>query len=297
MPADYDRQQAALLAAVWDGYDDDAPRLAYADWLESVGDPADTARAEYIRLGVRFPGAPHGSPEALQAGRRMAELLKKYKSVWLAGLPPGFDSGRYTSQSVRGMLEVAGRATPAQWLTEGDRWFRRMPPDVVIHAYLERGYGPRQEPAPDWAALFAKPWWERVVFLSLARNELTAAGLSAVGSHPGFRRLRQLLLGVCAIGDAGAMALAEAPHLGQLRRLDVNSCGITAAGAAALAARANMPHLESLMLVGNPLGEEGWAAVAAAAAPAGGVVESTTYGQPRQVRVVYPSRTHGDIPF
>ena len=42
----------ALLAAVLERPEDDAPRLVYADWLDEQG---QTGRAEYIRAMVRFP--------------------------------------------------------------------------------------------------------------------------------------------------------------------------------------------------------------------------------------------------
>src|SRR5262249_5730792 len=44
------RLEAAFLKDVIDRPDDDAPRLAYADWLMERDDPARRARGEFIRL-------------------------------------------------------------------------------------------------------------------------------------------------------------------------------------------------------------------------------------------------------
>ena len=54
MPADSDTG-AALLRAVLEAPDDDAPRLVYADWLDEQGDPARAARADLIRRMVALP--------------------------------------------------------------------------------------------------------------------------------------------------------------------------------------------------------------------------------------------------
>ncbi|HJZ92315.1 MAG TPA: TIGR02996 domain-containing protein [Gemmataceae bacterium] len=58
---------AALLAAIREAPDDDAPRLVYADWLDEHGQPE---RAEFIRVQCEL--ARHESP-ALR--RREADLL------------------------------------------------------------------------------------------------------------------------------------------------------------------------------------------------------------------------------
>ena len=134
MPADYDRQQRALLDAVWDDYDNDAPRLVYADWLDSIGDPADSARAEHIRLSVRFPQTRYGDPASAEAHRRRFELEKKYQSAWLAGLSTRFDGGR--ANLLRGMYELSVYATPQELLADGESTFRRSPPDVAFRVHV-----------------------------------------------------------------------------------------------------------------------------------------------------------------
>jgi uncharacterized protein (TIGR02996 family) len=53
------KEQDALLAAVLDAPDDDAPRLVYADWLEEHGQPE---RAEFIRAQVERARLPEDAP-------------------------------------------------------------------------------------------------------------------------------------------------------------------------------------------------------------------------------------------
>ena len=65
------RDSHPLLQAVLAHLDDDAPRLAYAQWI----DAADSARAEFIRLQLR------GDPAALQ-------LLEAHGPRWNAAFAP-----------------------------------------------------------------------------------------------------------------------------------------------------------------------------------------------------------------
>jgi uncharacterized protein (TIGR02996 family) len=52
MPSERAALRAALIAAILQAPDDDAPRLICADWFEEQGDEASVARAEFIRIQV-----------------------------------------------------------------------------------------------------------------------------------------------------------------------------------------------------------------------------------------------------
>ncbi len=70
--------EADLLAAIDARPDDDAPRLAHADWLEANGDPD---RAGFIRLQVQRPD------DDTDEGLKACALLDVHGERWLAGRP------------------------------------------------------------------------------------------------------------------------------------------------------------------------------------------------------------------
>ncbi|SIO60903.1 repeat-companion domain-containing protein [Singulisphaera sp. GP187] len=69
----------ALLKAILDSPDDDAPRLAYADWLESQGEPE---RGEFIRIQCTLDPMPANDPGRPALLAREAELLDQYGWTW-----------------------------------------------------------------------------------------------------------------------------------------------------------------------------------------------------------------------
>ena len=97
-----------------------------------------------------------------------------------------------------------------------------------------------------------------------------AEGLVA-GSLPAVTRL---IIGRMYLGDAGASALAAALDRGALPRLERLTLGDAAIGDAGLVALAlalrRRPALRKLGLSGNPLGDEGLAALVAPPPPAAG---------------------------
>jgi uncharacterized protein (TIGR02996 family) len=247
----HDRRQRELLAACWDDYDNDAPRLAYADWLDSVGDPADSARAETIRVSIRRDSL-HQRMEGAD-WKRIAELTRKHRSAWFAGLPDEL-AGPSQPHMVRGLFEVSPALAPRQLQASGERWFRRCPPDFAFHVRLQTEPPRRAAKLPpvDWAGLFAQPWWDRVLMLHAFDAGVPAAGCVALAANPAFRRLRHLELTFCPVGDEGGLALAASPHLANLGVLNLARCDLGGASAVALAARAHMPRLETLYLRDNP---------------------------------------------
>src|SRR4051812_25708165 len=75
MPADAD-----FLRAIVADPDADAPRLAYADWLDECG---DAARAEFIRVQCALAALPEADREYHPLTSRQDELLKTHYADWL----------------------------------------------------------------------------------------------------------------------------------------------------------------------------------------------------------------------
>jgi uncharacterized protein (TIGR02996 family) len=72
----------ALIQAIRDAPDDDAPRLIYADYLEEHGDPD---RAEFIRLQCELARRPRDEDDSVwqQLESRQRALLKAREDAWL----------------------------------------------------------------------------------------------------------------------------------------------------------------------------------------------------------------------
>ena len=76
--------ESALLRAILEAPDDDAPRLVYADWLDERAGPGDPDQAEFIRLQVELPRWP--DPLDPRVGRARALLRANYEQ-WVAARP------------------------------------------------------------------------------------------------------------------------------------------------------------------------------------------------------------------
>src|SRR5262245_21570265 len=79
--------RAALLAAVLADPADDTPRLVFADWLDEIGDPADAARAAFIRAEVAADRLPFGEPDRDRLDRLAARHYQAFVETWNAELP------------------------------------------------------------------------------------------------------------------------------------------------------------------------------------------------------------------
>jgi uncharacterized protein (TIGR02996 family) len=272
MSDDHDIRQRELLDAVWNDYDNNAPRLAYADWLDTQEDPAESARAECIRLSVRWAHRAEMS--------RVLELQRKYATAWLAGMPGELAS--YEPRFVRGMFEATVTLTARELLASGDRWFRRAPLDVAFTIHL-RGEPPKKAsklPPVDWLAFFGKPWWERVIGFVLLWGGVGDAleASRALAANPAFHRLRSLDLHRCQIGDEGATALAASPYLANLLTLNLSECNLTGSAVLTLARRENMPNLKTLFLGITTTTTAEWGAVQAVLPPKGRIMTYDNVG-------------------
>jgi uncharacterized protein (TIGR02996 family) len=75
-------QRAALIAAILETPEDDAPRLVCADWFEEQADEASVARGEFIRTQIRRARLPADDPHQSELEARELRLLKRWAGVW-----------------------------------------------------------------------------------------------------------------------------------------------------------------------------------------------------------------------
>lgn len=75
-------EQKALIAAIRETPDDDAPRLIYADWLEEKGGDANVERAAFIRTQIERATLPEHDPRQIELEARELQLLRQFAKAW-----------------------------------------------------------------------------------------------------------------------------------------------------------------------------------------------------------------------
>ena len=124
-------ERQALLRAVIDSPDDDAPRLVYADWLDEHGQTeADRARAAFIRLQVEAARLGRYDPRRLDLEGQAEALLNAQREhgvprAWLAGLEDLGVNHHFTSFE-RGFPTVV-QGTVNELLDRGDELWAASP--------------------------------------------------------------------------------------------------------------------------------------------------------------------------
>ena len=71
--------QTTLFRAILDDPDDDAPRLAFADWLAANGQPD---RAEWIRASCELSSVPYGDLRRAAMSLREREAFERCLPSW-----------------------------------------------------------------------------------------------------------------------------------------------------------------------------------------------------------------------
>lgn len=229
----------ALVGFIRDHPEDDAPRLALADWLAENGrDEAERARGEFVRLQCRLARLRPDDPAVETLRLRERSLQETHQRSWLGDW--------------------------AAWVVRPDareHWFRRglLRPWVTGTLWLDAL--PAESPA-----------WDLVDGLQVL--DPSVEDVIRLAASPVLGWLNALALGPdswtgnAEIGDDGARALAASPHLGRLRSLELSDTAIGPTGVRALAATPGLGRLTSLQLLGfdcttgNHIGDEGARAIA-----------------------------------
>ncbi len=211
---DRERLLAAVLASPYE----DAPRLAYAAWLEGLS-PADP-QGEFIRLSIRCARQSLGDRlpkqdwlELLDAHERLGDLRARHESEWKRPvLKIASDC-----QLERGL--VASVRLPARtFLDRADELFALAP---IVHVDLS-------DVRPLLLELVRSPHLRRVRALSLEWQGLTSAEIAHFAGSPHLANLWCLELRGNALDLAGLRALAKSPSLAGLRHTELASNLVTA---------------------------------------------------------------------
>jgi uncharacterized protein (TIGR02996 family) len=241
--------------------DDDAPRLAYADWLEQQG---DRDRARFIRLQVEAVQLAPDDPGRKAADKRANRLLEAHRKEWQALLPSGagarvavFERGfpTWARSELTGFPEVAASLWQVAPVTQ-----------LELYDYN----------AALWDVDFQESWISVKAYRAVARvpqlaylRVLSVCECAIRGKHlepllasPHLTGLRELHLSSNRLGDAAARIVAEWPRAAGLAVLGLSENEIGNRGAEALARSPYLSGLQSLLLRVNRIGEEGGRAIA-----------------------------------
>jgi uncharacterized protein (TIGR02996 family) len=128
--------EEAFLRDIVEHPDDDAPRLAYADWLMEYGDEARQARGEFIaaQCALARDGARGDDRERWK--RRQRGLLRKHRKDWL-GEPEMLVAGWEYRRGFLDRMTLWHNHTPtARLQDQAGALLRREP--VVRHLHIHR---------------------------------------------------------------------------------------------------------------------------------------------------------------
>jgi uncharacterized protein (TIGR02996 family) len=265
------RDQEALLRAIIDHPDEDAPRLVYADLLDEIGGESNTARAEFVRLQcVSARYAPWEPVAEIPGARRLAARLpRRYWGEWTAGV-----SGTGVSYIgfCRGFPETVA-ITAAAFLRRGGairaaaplrrlelrhlaRRCARLAACRHLHAIRELAIDDAEAGDHDVAELVeaagVDPSARYAALESLAfgtSNHLGPVAFAALAGCGGMPRLRSLTVSnAFDFRDAEAETLANAKGFGRLTDLTLTEARVRGRGLAALLASEPLAALSQISL-------------------------------------------------
>jgi uncharacterized protein (TIGR02996 family) len=199
--------EAELLNAILEKPDEDAPRLACADWCEHQNDPALKARAEFIRAQLELVSAADllSHEDWYFLSSRATDLLTAHRLRWDVELNSLVNDRSYH----RGFIELVMLPASA-FLARAPALFALAP---IRHLDLVEAHHCAAE-------LFASPYLDRILSLSLKRCALDDADLSLLAASRHLGELRWLSLAENEFGIEGIEALARSPGLNKLVHAD-----------------------------------------------------------------------------
>lgn len=277
-PADQAKQRE-MLATIRSDFDDDAPRLVYADWLLERGDP----RGEFIQvqcsIGERIHGATGRArepdpPPANYAALRATELAlhRKHRKAWLAPIEafirkfsfrrgfvdtietgPGFAPGAATvfEQHPLETLTLQGMKKDADYLALGE---------VPLPGLRRLGFDQQTISTRAVEGLFGSTTMTGLPGLSLYASTLERDALAFIFEHSRLTALRYLDIGLQAVSydDEVLLELGRSPVLRNLEELSLGYLKdyfrggpLTTGGVIRFAERCELPKLERIVVCGG----------------------------------------------
>jgi uncharacterized protein (TIGR02996 family) len=244
-------EEKALIQAVLDHLDDDAPRLAYADWLNSHGD----SLGEFARVSIMSERMDPADPRKAALDDRWSELLERDAEKWFAplaeiGLRTELMGNFYPALWLlpNGLIENVEIDKPSVLVQHADHLFAAAP---LLHR-IQFEYSPL-----DTRPIAASPHIAQVTCIELSSLDLTADDLQALVASPYLFRLKQLDFSYNKIGPEGALVLAASALLGRLETLKLASCALGLEGVKTLVTSPKASGLTCLVLRGNQIDEAG----------------------------------------
>jgi uncharacterized protein (TIGR02996 family) len=203
----------ALLEAVIERPDDDAPRRVYADWMEKHDDPA---RAEFIRIQCSLVRMAADDPARLDLQHREKVLLEEYGWAWAEQFGTRISEWAYRRgfiERVRMCLETSCDSILSVLQKAPIRHIRDMSQFCDLDGVVEA--------LPHLERLTGLEFWGLYAFDDALLNKIL--------SSPYLRNLRTLILHHDRNGNmADESVLVEAmksPHRAELEELAVNVDG------------------------------------------------------------------------
>jgi uncharacterized protein (TIGR02996 family) len=212
----------ALLRAICDNPDDDAPRLIYADWLDEHGDPR---QAEFIRVQIELARRPGSEQREGQLKKRQEELFRELRKWRFA--PP--DWPRFSLDVFRRGFVEHWQGTAAAFLRmSGGSW--RVGPIVNLRMFVDDRDGSEVPGGEAIAKQSALASARRVE----VRGDLTDEWVEAFLGTPYCTRWTNLQLSCHRLTDAVCHYLAASPLASTQCTVTLESPLITDSGRAVM---------------------------------------------------------------
>src|SRR5262245_20694753 len=234
--------QAEYLAAIRSSPDDDALRLAYAEWLDSQHHP----QAQLIRVQCALAKLNADAPGRETLEEDESSLLGNNEERWVSS----FDKGDvlYTLFR-RGFVE--GIRFHLQDLREQLTRFSTSPyVSVLRHINVDESVCNDET----LSEMLNFDYLSHVEDLNLARTNIGPKSLRSLAASRALANVRGLTLNYNQIGPFGAKCLAQSVGMKCLRNLGVAECAIGDEGLIALAGAPFVANLIEINLRTNQIG-------------------------------------------